>query len=316
MKKDKKRLIVIYGTTSSGKTSKAVKMAYELDAEIVSADSRQVYKYMDIGSGKDLKEYVYKNKKIPYHCIDIVHPDTNFNLKKYQKKAFQALKDIYKRDKNAILCGGTGLYIEAVINEKYFLDEEVIDIHLRKGLSEKTKEELQNILKNKDKEKFLSLNNSDLNNPRRLIRYIEKTYNTKNQTREKYLKILDNFIIEKIEIKPTKDILEKNIEKRADVRFKEGMIEEVWNLHFKYGITWKRLIEFGLEYTVISEFIINFVFSNTNFDKKEIKIKNNYFPIYEIVKEKEEFKKMRDDLIQKTKNYVKRQETWNRKYRN
>ncbi|NCC70165.1 tRNA (adenosine(37)-N6)-dimethylallyltransferase MiaA [bacterium] len=316
MKKDKKRLIVIYGTTSSGKTSKAVKMAYELDAEIVSADSRQVYKYMDIGSGKDLKEYVYKDKKIPYHCIDIVHPDTNFNLKKYQKKAFQALKDIYKRDKNAILCGGTGLYIEAVINEKYFLDEEVIDIHLRKGLSEKTKEELQNILKNKDKEKFLSLNNSDLNNPRRLIRYIEKTYNTKNQTREKYLKILDNFVIEKIEIKPTKDVLEKNIEKRADVRFKEGMIEEVWNLHFKYGITWKRLIEFGLEYTVISEFIINFVFSNTNFDKKEIKIKNNYFPIYEIVKEKEEFKKMRDDLIQKTKNYVKRQETWNRKYRN
>lgn len=316
MKKHKKKLIVIYGPTSSGKTGKAVKMAYKLNAEIVSADSRQVYKYMDIGSGKDLKDYKYENKKIPYHCIDIVAPNTNFNLKKYQKKAFQALKDIYKRDKNVILCGGTGLYIEAVINEQYFLDEEIIDIHLRKSLNEKSKEELQNILKSKDKEKFLSLNNSDLNNPRRLIRYIEKSYNTKNQVRKEYLKILDYFDIEKIEMKVPKEILNKNIEKRVETRFKEGMIEEVWNLHFKYGVTWKRLIEFGLEYQVISDFIINFVYNNTNFDKKEIILKNDYFPIYEIVKNKKEFERMRDDLIQKIKNYVKRQETWNRKYRN
>ncbi|MCF7906481.1 tRNA (adenosine(37)-N6)-dimethylallyltransferase MiaA [Patescibacteria group bacterium] len=316
MKKQKKRLIVIYGPTSSGKTLKAVKMAYKLNAEIVSADSRQVYKYMDIGSGKDLEDYIYEGKKIPYHCIDIVHPNTNFNLKKYQKKAFQALDNIYKKNKNAILCGGTGLYIEAIINEKYFLDEEVIDIHLRKSLNKKNKEELQNILKNKDKEKFLSLNNSDLNNPRRLIRYIEKSHNTKNQVRKKYLKILNYFNIEKIEIKISKEILNKNIEKRANVRFKNGMIEEVWNLHFKYDITWKRLKEFGLEYQVISDFIINFVYNNTNFDKKEIIIKNNYFPIYEIVKNKKEFIKMKEDLIQKTKNYVKRQETWNKKYRN
>ncbi|MCF7795892.1 tRNA (adenosine(37)-N6)-dimethylallyltransferase MiaA [Patescibacteria group bacterium] len=316
MKKDKKKLIVIYGPTSSGKTSKAVKMAYELNAEIVSADSRQVYKYMDIGSGKDLKDYIYKNKKIPYHCIDIVHPNTIFNLKKYQKKAFKALENIYKKDKNAILCGGTGLYIEAIINKKYFLDEENIDIHLRKSLNKKNKKELQNILKNKDKEKYLSLNNSDLNNPRRLIRYIEKARNPKNKVKDKYLNILNHFDIEKIEIKIPKKILEKNIEKRANLRFKEGMIEEVWNLHFKYGITWKRLKEFGLEYQVISEFITNFVYNNTNFNKKEIILKNNYFPIYEIVKNKKEFKKMKEDLIQKTKNYVKRQETWNKKYRN
>jgi tRNA dimethylallyltransferase len=316
MKKNKKKLIVIYGTTSSGKTKKAVKMAHDLDAEIISADSRQVYKYMDIGSGKDLKDYTYQNKKISYHCINIVHPNTNFNLKKYQKKAFQALKDIYKRDKNAILCGGTGLYIEAVINKQYFLDEEIIDINLKKSLNKKTKKELQNILKNKDEEKFLSLNNSDINNPRRLIRCIEKAHNTKKEFKTKYLKILNNFDIEKIEIKPKKEILDSNIEKRADIRFKEGMIEEVWNLHFKYRITWKRLIEFGLEYKVISEFITNYIYCNTNFDKKELKLKNDYFPIYEIVKNKKEFQEMRDDLIQKTKNFVKRQETWNKKYRN
>lgn len=134
--------------------------------------------------------------------------------------------------------------------------------------------------------------------------------------RKEYLKILDYFDIEKIEMKVPKEILNKNIEKRVETRFKEGMIEEVWNLHFKYGVTWKRLIEFGLEYQVISDFIINFVYNNTNFDKKEIILKNDYFPIYEIVKNKKEFERMRDDLIQKIKNYVKRQETWNRKYRN
>ena len=112
----KPHVLVILGPTASGKTSLAVKLAHKLNGEIISADSRQVFRGMDIGTGKDLKEYIVKGKTIPYHLIDIVNPNEEFNLAQYQKKANQAIKDILARNRLPIIVGGTGLYLQAVVD--------------------------------------------------------------------------------------------------------------------------------------------------------------------------------------------------------
>lgn len=117
-------IITILGPTATGKTHVAVQLAYELQGEIVSADSRQVYRRMDIGTGKDISEYQYKNTAIPYHLIDIEEPGVKYNVYRYQQEAFKALNDIQKREKQIILCGGSGLYIESVIRGYRFKFQE------------------------------------------------------------------------------------------------------------------------------------------------------------------------------------------------
>ena len=165
-----KKVIVILGPTASGKTAVGVKLAKALKGEIVSADSRQVYRGMDVGTGKDLAEY----GKIPYHLIDVADPQEIFDLAQYQKLAFEAINDILRRGKLPIVAGGSGLYLQALV-DGYQLSTVKPDAKLRAGLEQKTLAELQKILAKQNKIFFAKLNNSDRNNKRRLIRYIEIT---------------------------------------------------------------------------------------------------------------------------------------------
>jgi len=267
----KSKIIVILGPTSSGKTKLAVKSAVEFNGEIVSADSRQVYRGMDVGTGKDLQEYnikipnpksqipnkskitnsKFKTTSIPYHLIDVASPKERFNLADYQKIAFNAIDDVLARKKLPILVGGSGLYLQAVV-DNYNLSTAKPDTDLRKKLEKMTVVELFTALKKQSANFANRLNQSDKNNKRRLIRYLEilRQDNTfKSRAGEKKY---DSLIIG---IKIAKDILKKRIEERLIERLeKQGMIDEVKGLH-NDGLIWKKLESFGLEYKFISLYL-------------------------------------------------------------
>ncbi len=162
------KIIVVLGTTASGKTKLGVDLALKFKGEIISADSRQVYKYMDVGTGKDLGEY----KDVLYYLIDVVQPNTKFHLAKYQKLAFKAIDNILKRGKVPVIVGGTGLYLQAIV-DNYNLSGAKPDKRLRQKLERKIVEELFLELKKINSKFADKLNNSEKNNKRRLIRYIE-----------------------------------------------------------------------------------------------------------------------------------------------
>jgi len=262
MKKNNNKLLVIVGATGTGKTKLAVKLAQVYNGEIISADSRQVYKGMDVGTGKDLQDYVLQveksikskvhkvTKKIPYHCIDVVSPKTEFNLGKYLKLANKAIRDIQKRGKLPILAGGTGLYAQAIV-DGYDLSEVNPDKELRKKLESMSVEKLQKKLKKLDPD-F-----DTIFNKRYLIRYIEIA--TKTKTKLKKLSVTKgnsyNSLI--LGIKFPREIINKRIDRRIIQRIEhEKMIEEVEGLH-KEGVSWKRLESFGLEYKFVSQYLQN-----------------------------------------------------------
>lgn len=247
----KNKILVILGTTASGKTGLAVKLAKKYNGEIVSADSRQVYKGMDIGTGKDLKEYKIGNKKISYHLIDIINPKTEFNLAKYQKLAYKAIDDILSRDKLPIIAGGTGLYIQAIV-DGYKLSSAKPNKKLREKLEKMTIDKLFLKLKKLDPKKVKNLNESDRKNKRRLIRYIEIA----SLPREKKVqKKTNDFDVLLISLTHKMEVLQKRIYKRLIERLeKENMIGEIKKLREK-GVSWKRLENFGLEYRFISEYL-------------------------------------------------------------
>ena len=251
MSSKKNKIIVILGPTASGKTKLAVELAYKFNGEIVSADSRQVYKYMDIGTGKDLCEYNIKNKKIPYHCINIVHPNTEFNLAKFQKKTNKAIKDILKRNKLPIIVGGSGLYLQAIV-DGYDLSHFGVDKKIREKLEKLNISQLLKKIQKLNYNFSLKINKSDIKNKRRLIRYVEILSNSKilkNKKNKNY-----DFIL--IGLKFSKEILRKRIYKRLIERLeKENMVKEVEILHKKYRVSWKRLESFGLEYKYISLYL-------------------------------------------------------------
>ena len=190
--KQKQKIIVIVGTTASGKTTLAVDLAWKFNGEVISADSRQVYKYMDIGTGKDIEEYTtkipnpkfqipnkhqiqnskFKTLKIPYHCIDVVHPNTDFNLEKWKKRAEEAIKEISGQGRVPIVAGGTGLYSQALV-DNYDLSQGRPDKKLRAKFEKMDVEKLFEKLLKLDEKTALNLNNSDRKNKRRLIRYLE-----------------------------------------------------------------------------------------------------------------------------------------------
>ena len=251
MKVKNNTVLVILGPTASGKTSLAVSLALKYQGEIISADSRQVYKGMDIGTGKDLKEYKVGSKKIPYHLIDVVSPKTSFNLAKYQKKAISSISDILKRKKLPILVGGSGLYLQAVV-DNYKLSESKPNIERRNKLELLSVSELYSYITKLKANFAKNLNNSDKNNKRRLIRYIEIIED--GETVSKKDKDLYNFLI--IGLKPEKEILKEKIIKRLKERLeKENMIEEVKRLK-REGVSWKRLKSFGLEYKYVSQYLL------------------------------------------------------------
>lgn len=244
--KKKKKVLVILGPTATGKTSLAVRLAKLFKGEIISADSRQVYRGLDVGSGKDLSEY----GKVKYHLIDIADVNDVFNLAQYQSLAKLAIENALSRNKLPILVGGSGLYLQAII-DNYKLSEVKADFELREKLELMDKDELQKILKKKDSGFFNSLNNSDLNNKRRLIRYIEllkskSSFGKKNESNYEFLVIGLDF---------ESSILKERIAKRLKERLeKEGMIEEVERLN-KEGVSWERLISLGLEYKFVSYYL-------------------------------------------------------------
>lgn len=250
MAKKLPKILVVLGPTSSGKTSLAVKLARKYNGEIVSADSRQVYRGMDVGTGKDLAEYGKGKNKVPYHLIDVVSPDESFDLAQYQKLAFRAIDDILKRKKLPILVGGSGLYLQAVV-DNYRLNLNKPDVKRRKELESLSKDQLLSRL-NKLKEGFAkSLNNSDRNNPRRLVRYLEIL--EQGEDKASIGPKLYNSLVLGLDLDDR--VLRQRIKNRIVKRLEEeNMLGEVDGLHDK-GLSWQRLSSFGLEYRFLSYYL-------------------------------------------------------------
>lgn len=246
-------MITILGPTASGKTDIAAHLAAELSAEIISADSRQVYRRMDIGTGKDLADYVVDGKRVPYHLIDIVEPGTKYNLFEYQSDFLEAYNDIRNRGKNVILCGGTGLYIESVL-KGYRLIPVPENKELRHELEGKSLLELTSILERLKAENNSNMHNStDVDTSKRAIRAIEIEMAYKEaHVEERTFPKIDNVIIG---VGIDRDLRRMKITRRLDQRLQDGMVDEVKSL-LDSGIPADDLIYYGLEYKFVTEYIL------------------------------------------------------------
>ncbi len=233
-------LITIVGPTASGKTAFAVALANDLGTEIISADSRQIYNGMDLGTGKDLDEYTVGDKKIPYHLIDIRDAGYKFNVYEYQHEFKLAYDAIKEKGLMPILCGGTGMYVESVLNG-YKLLSVPENTELRARLAGKSLEELGEILKG-----YKELHNvTDLDSCKRAIREIEiQEYIANADAEETQMPKLNSLIIA---LDIDRDLRREKISKRLKERFEQGMLEEVKALLDK-GIPADDLIYYGLEY--------------------------------------------------------------------
>lgn len=246
-------MITILGPTASGKTDIAAHLAAELSAEIISADSRQVYRRMDIGTGKDLADYVVDGKRVPYHLIDIVEPGTKYNLFEYQRDFLEAYNDIRSRGKNVILCGETGLYIESVL-KGYRLIPVPENKELRHELEGKSLLELTSILERLKAENNSNMHNStDVDTSKRAIRAIEIEMAYKEaHVEERTFPKIDNVIIG---VGIDRDLRRMKITRRLDQRLQDGMVDEVKSL-LDSGIPADDLIYYGLEYKFVTEYIL------------------------------------------------------------
>lgn len=240
-------MLVILGPTASGKTALAAQLAYELDAEVISADSRQVYRGMDIGTGKDYEDYLVKGKRIPIHLIDIIEPGYEYNVFEYQQDFIKVYHDIIGREKTPILCGGSGMYLEAIL-KGYDLKMIESDPALKESLKLKTDEELKNML--------LSLraphNTTDLNDRKRVIKAIEiAAISDRDKKHQDELPALNPILFG---IRFERETLRNRITDRLKNRLQNGMIEEVQALLDK-GLTPDQLKFYGLEYRFITMFL-------------------------------------------------------------
>ena len=246
---NKQKIIVILGQTSTGKSDFAVEVAKQIAGEIISADSRQVYKGMDLGTGKITKKEM---SGVPHYLLDVVSPKNIFTVSDFKKKANQKIKIIKNKNKIPIICGGTGFYIDSLINNTV-LPEVPPNKKLRQELSLKSTEKLFKILQKLDKERA---ENIDKNNKVRLIRAIEIT-KTLGKVPTIYSKTVlreNEFEILKIGLTLPSEILKERIKIRLLKRIKKGIIREVDNLH-QSGISWKRLNNLGLEYRYVSIYL-------------------------------------------------------------
>jgi len=258
-------MLAILGPTASGKTSVAVNCALNFGGEVISADSRQVYRNMDIGTGKDISEYTVNGITIPCHLTDIIDAGEKYNVYRYQNDFLKVYKDIKNRKKFPILCGGSGLYIESIL-KKYNLTQVPKNQELRDKLKDKSQEELIEILKQKKKDLH---NTTDFDDSRRTIRAIEIEEYIKNHPLEKSpLPEIKTFIVG---IKSERDIRRQRITNRLKARLKEGMVEEIENL-LKSGITPEQLTYYGLEYKFVTLYITGKMNYEEMFKKLEIAI--------------------------------------------
>ena len=246
-------MITILGPTASGKTSLATALASRINAEIISADSRQVYRGMDIGTGKDLEDYTVGGKLIPYHLIDICDAGTKYNLFQYQQDFYDAYLDITSRGVLPILCGGTGLYIESVL-KGYHLSPVPQNPELRARLADKSLDELTVMLKElKEKTGSKMHNRTDVDTAQRAIRAIEiESYNLEHPMPERELPAVDSLIIG---VNIDRDARRGKITHRLRQRLEEGMVDEIKGL-LDRGIPAEDLIYYGLEYKYITEYVI------------------------------------------------------------
>ena len=259
------KMITILGPTASGKTPVAARLAAEIGGEIISADSRQVYRRMDIGTGKDLGDY----GTIPYHLIDIREPGTKYNLFEYQQDFFDAYQDIQSRGAVPILCGGTGLYIEAVL-KGYHLSPVPQNQALRDSLEGKSLAELTQMLTDlKAKTGSNMHNTTDVDSCQRAIRAIEiETYNIEHPTPRRELPPVDSIIIG---IDIDRELRREKITRRLKARLEEGMVEEVKAL-LDEGIPADDLIYYGLEYKFVTEYLTGQITYDEMFTRLEIAI--------------------------------------------
>ena len=268
-----KQMITILGPTASGKTPLAAALAARIDGEIISADSRQVYRRMDIGTGKDLGDYILKIKderlKIPYHLIDIAEPGTKYNLFQYQQDFFDAYQDIVGRGKTPILCGGTGLYIEAVL-KGYQLSPVPQNPELRARLEGKTLDELTQMLTALKAQTGSTMHNkTDVDSCQRAIRAIEiETHNLEHPTPLRELPPVDSLIIG---VDIDREERRAKITRRLKARLEEGMIDEVKGL-LAEGIPAEDLIYYGLEYKFVTEYLVGKTSYDEMFTRLEIAI--------------------------------------------
>ncbi len=239
------KILVILGPTATGKSDLAVKIAKKYNGEVISADSRQVYKGLNIGTGKITKKEMMG---IPHHLLDVVSPKKVFSVSDFQKLANKKIEEILKRDKLPILVGGTGFYIQSIV-DGIVLPEVPPNKELRKKLETKSIDELVSILSKLDKNR---LKNIDKNNPVRLIRAIEIAKSLGSVPKFQKQKPKYSFVQIGLTL-PQEDLKEK-IHKRLLTRLKGGMIKEAEKLH-KNGLSWKRMRELGLEYRHLADYL-------------------------------------------------------------
>ena len=263
------RMITILGPTASGKTSIAAALAGRIGGEIISADSRQVYRRMDIGTGKDLADYEVGGKHIPYHLIDIAEPGYKYNLFEYQRDFHTAYDDITSRGRAPVLCGGTGLYIEAVLNG-YALSPVPQNQELRDSLSAKSLDELTAMLKALKEQTGSNMHNrSDVDTVQRAIRAIEiETYNLQHPTPEREMPGISSLVIG---VDVDRETRRRRISDRLEARLHEGMIDEVKGL-LAEGVSAESLMYYGLEYKFVTEYVTGKTTYNDMLSRLEIAI--------------------------------------------
>jgi tRNA dimethylallyltransferase len=231
------RIIVIGGPTATGKSELAIKLSKKFPIEIINGDSRQIYKYMDIGTNKDPLELsklnnqeIYTTQTIPEHIVNIIEPSETFSVYDYQKLANFKIKEILRRGNLPVIVGGTGLYIDSIFNN-YKLNKSEADPEFRAELEKRSTHELQELLKVKNAEILAEMNNSDRNNPRRLIRAIEKSAQSFKTPKPSSKKIYDfTFLYPEYEWESLKTKIIRRVEKMFDSNLEHNILTETKNL--------------------------------------------------------------------------------------
>lgn len=263
-------MITILGPTACGKTALAVKVAAMTGGEIISADSRQVYRGMDIGTGKDLSEYIVNGKAIPYHLIDIEDAGQKYNLFRFQEDFNAAYEDITRRGVLPILCGGTGLYMEAVL-KGYALSPVEQDDNLRKKLSTRTLDELKELLTRLKARNGSAMHNvTDVDTVSRAVRAIEiEFHNLKHPLDTRSMPAVNSLIVG---LDVDREVRRERITARLKARLQEGMVEEVSGLLKNNGVTKEDLMYYGLEYKYVTAYVVGEMSYNDMFNHLEIAI--------------------------------------------